>query len=478
MRNYLLVIFLIQLFMLQSQNPPDTLWTRSFDLNDIEYATSVQQTSDNGFIFAGYTIRLLQNIHEVWVVKTNEIGEEEWNYLYGGDSYDEAFSIIECSSGGFIIAGITSSYGAGLSDMWLLKVDESGNEEWDNTFGGSSPDHAYSVKETYDHGYIIAGATKSFSAVEFDVLLVKTDEEGNQQWLQTYGGLENDFAYSVDTTIDGGYVIAGYTSSYGSGNQDFWVIKVDEMGILEWEQTFGGVEPDKAYSIEQTIDGGYIVAGCTESFGSINEDFWLIKLDEDGEEVWNHTYHHLNDIAYSVEQTNDDGYIIAGESNNSYWIVKTDYNGSEMWNQEFEADIACARSVHQTIDNGYIIAGYAALSTYNSDAWLIRLESEVNTNQNEIANPLIHIYNYPNPFNPSTTFYFSILKQADMKISIYNVKGEIVQTIFHNNANPGNYSVTWNGDDNKFNPLDSGVYFYRLDIDGKIRYVNKCLLLK
>jgi len=342
-----------------------SIWNATFGGAYTDVAYCVQQTSDSGYIVAGFTESLGAGLADSWLVKTDSNGNMQWNRTYGGASVDETYCVRQASDGGYIVAGFTKSFGSGNADFWLVKTEVDGALRWSKTYGGIFEDHAYCVQQTSDMGYIMAGFTESFGAGGRDFWLVKTDSSGNMQWNKTYGGTGSDRAFSVFQTSDGGYIIAGETDSIGSGSSDFWMVKTDSVGTAQWNKTYGGTNYDVARSVLQTSDGEYIMVGWTNSFGAGGSDFWLVKTDGFGNQIWSQAYGGMFDEeAYLAQQTSDGGYVIAGSTTTyglggwDFWWVKTDANGIMRWNQANggSADEK-AYSVQQTSDGGYIFAG-------------------------------------------------------------------------------------------------------------------------
>jgi hypothetical protein len=359
-------------------------WQKTFGgIGKLDWAESVKQASDGGYIIAGRTKSYGTGNSDAWLIKTDANGNEQWNKTFGGTEDDGATFVQQTTDGGYILAGFTFSYGAGSNNVWLIKTDENGNEQWNKVFGRNGYDAAFSVQQIKDGGYILVGATSSFGAGSDDAWLIKTDTNGNEQWNKTFGGSDTDIAYSVQQTFDGEYILAGFTNSYGAGLGDAWLIKTDANGNLHWSRTFGRTVIERAYSVLQASDGGYTLAGMTNIHIS---NAWLIKTDKNGNEQWNKTFGGNETSGASfVQQTKDGGYILAGGKRNNAWLIKTDKEGNEQWNETFgEARYektysvyGSASSVQQTKDDGYILAGTTNLyGPGDDDAWLIKVSGE------------------------------------------------------------------------------------------------------
>lgn len=259
---------------------------RTYGGTNTEVANSVVQTSDGGYALAGYTSSYGAGGQDMWLVKTDSAGNHLWNKTYGGTEYDGAYYLIQTSDGGYALGGYTGSFGAGYRDMWLVKTDGGGNVLWNKTYGGTDYDEAYSLAQTSDGGYALAGFTYSLGAGLSDMWLVKTDGAGNMQWGRTYGGTGYEEARSVIQTIDGGYALGGFTGSFGAGSYDMWLVKTDGFGNMLWSRAFGGTGSDGIRSVVQTSNGGYALAGYTYSFGVGDSDMWLIRTDQRGDIAW------------------------------------------------------------------------------------------------------------------------------------------------------------------------------------------------
>jgi len=362
-------------------------WTRTFGGGSAEEGYSVQQTSDGGYVIAGYTNSAGAGGSDVYLIKTDTAGNQVWTRTFGGSLDDYGRSVQQTSDGGYVIAGYTNSYGAGGSDVYLIKTDIAGNQAWTKTFGGSEWDIGYSIRQTSDGGYVIAGYTQSYGAGGSDVYLIKTDASGNQVWARSIGGSDLDVGYSARQTSDGGYVITGYTDSYGAGSDDVYLIKTDASGNQVWTKTFGGTVDDYGYSVLQSSDGGFVITGYKDYASADTDDVYLIKTDASGNEVWSQTFGSVNaDAGYSVQQTSEGGYIVAGYTNSAgvssddVYLIKTDASGNEVWSRIFGGVSADAGySVQQTSDGGYVIAGRTqSYGAGSDDVWLIKTDASGN----------------------------------------------------------------------------------------------------
>ena len=287
-----------------------------------------------------------------------------WSQTYGGTGYDAGTGeTVQTSTGGYAILGDTNSSGAGGMDFWLFETDADGIMLWNKTYGGALDEVSGDMCLTSDGGYALAGYTTSFGAGGEDAWLVKTDASGNMQWNMTYGGTGDEYAHYVIQSSDGGYVLASYTTSFGAGAKDFWLIKTDAAGVMQWNMTYGGTLDDSPWGLVQTSDGGYAIGGRTDSFGAGGGDGWLIKTDADGVMQWNMTYGGTGlEHTLSLVQCSDSGYALAGYSAlGGFYLVKADADGNMQWNKTYgsPATIDVGMYAIQTVDGGFAMVGWS-----------------------------------------------------------------------------------------------------------------------
>jgi len=379
-----LLLFLILLPVSTWAVEGDSLWSATFGGAGEDAATSdMIETSDDGLVMTGWTDSFGAGGLDFWIVKTNADGDSLWAKTFGGPNTDVCQGIVENSDGDLLLIGETSSFGVGSYDFWLVKADANGDSIWSRTYGGTGMEVPYAITTTTDNGYLIAGFTTSYGAGDDDFWLVKTDLNGDTLWTRTYGGSLEDKAISVIETSDGGYLLAGWTESFGAGAIDFWMVKTDLNGDSLWSNTFGGADTSYAYDVIETSDGGYLLAGYTKSFGAGSWDCYLVKTDLNGDSLWTKTIGGTDDdLATAVIETSDGNYLVTGATNTygmgnyDYWLIKTDANGDSLWIRTYGGtnwDVSWA--VVEVTGGGYRLSGNSySFSGGDSDFWLVAVE--------------------------------------------------------------------------------------------------------
>lgn len=471
---------------------PNIEWQKSFGGSNTEIPKSIIETPDGGYITVGHSkssdgdATINQGNNDFWIVKMNASGTLQWQKSLGGSGDDQANSICNTADGGYVIAGSSTStdghitLNKGHADYWIVKLNALGNIEWQKTYGGTFQDVATSVKQTADGGYVVAGHSASnngdisgnHGSYSNDYWVLKLDSSGNLQWQKALGGTSEERAYEVQQTTDGGYIVAGETNSANNGNisstalgvRDFWIVKLGNTGNIIWEKRFGGSIEDLAYSIAQTSDNGYIVAGSTNStdgnitFNNGQGDFWILKLDALGNLQWQKTLGTLTyDQAYSVKQTPDGNYIVAGYvssntgilesepvASTQFWIVKLDTSGNLLWQKSYGGNGAeTANSIISTTDGGLVAAGYSLSNpdsgdvTGNhgqSDFWILKLRGSKELGTTEI-NTREKIKIYP---NPAKDFVHINHLPKESTVTIFDVVG---RKIFSRKYSQSNISI-------------------------------------
>ena len=311
----------------------DIEWQRAYGMDGFAGLISIQETLGGGYIGAGWIYPDPSNLddRDMWILKVDSNGHIEWQNRYGGSNSEEGRSILQTVDGGYIVAGYTYTFG--LMGVWVLKLDSLGNVQWQKTFGGSGIE-IRSILQTPDEGYVLTAFTDSSGAGGYDAWVLKLDKNGNSEWQKTYGGNQGDFGEAIYRTSTGEYILAGSTESFGAGDADGWVLKLDANGNIQWQKAYGGANGDWLIAIRQTSDGGYLAAGQTSSFGAGEGDGWVLKLDLNGNIEWEKTLGGKKyDRFVSIQETSDE-FILVGETGSfgtggdDIWVSKIQKDGN------------------------------------------------------------------------------------------------------------------------------------------------------
>lgn len=546
MKKLYLLLFVFPFFTYSQE----ILWEKSYGGTHADYLFDAQPTADYGFVLAGSSLSNKtgnktddnQGDLDYWVWKMTEKGDLDWQKSFGGSGFDLLQSIKNTRDGGFILAGTSSSSTGfqkkedckGITDFWVVKLDASGGEQWQRTIGGSGQDELLCAFQTKDGGYILGGSSSSNPPViaikpdaksiatskadlfnkseksrgNMDYWIVKLDKLGDIEWQKTYGGKYADVLRSMEQTTDNGYILAGYSNSPISGDKtvnnkgigDFWIIKINDTGEIQWQNTYGAEGDDQPYVIHQTIDGGYIVGGNSNSKNALTTmggivsngtDYWVLKLDPDGEVLWSKTYDFGKvDIMTSLVENKDQTYLIGGYAQsenkrpregivgkamnmvnkekdgiNDYIALKIDEKGEELWNRTVgSAGEDILRKLVETRDGGYLMAGTSNSSASKdkngsiggNDFWVVKLKDK-----EKIEKVKSSIEAIP---NPATTFT-NVIIGYDFKegtATLVDMTGRILQE----------FAITSRTVPVNLSRYSEGIYIIKIQTDVKTESVK------
>lgn len=444
----LLAIFLLFCSLLSAQ--PTIEWQKTYGGTLFDEPYRIQQTSDGGYIVVGKTSSPDGDVFghwgnsDVWVLKLDNVGSIVWKRALGGTATDICYTVVQTHDGGYFLGCFTSSTNydvtgnhGGDYDGWVVKLSSTGNIEWKKTIGGSGWDDFWCAKQTTDNGFILVGKTDSNDGVvpsnygTLDFWVVKLDEFGNIQWSKVFGGSGEDYGVSVIQTDDGGYLAVGQTASTDGdvtnhhGNIDLWVIKLSDDGALEWQKTYGGSAWDTGSDVLQAADEGFVIIGSAGSNdGDVTGhhgifDFWVIKTSNTGELLWQKAMGGTNpERARGIVQSIDGGYIILGDTQSSngdvvgnhgtgdFWLVKLSATGQLIWQRPFGGTLAeSGFGIDNTNDNGFIMTGYVWSTNGEltgqeikgkNDFWIVKLSPE-SISPTQEPHPIHPLSIYPNP---------------------------------------------------------------------------------
>jgi len=368
-------------------------WNKTYGGINDEYAMfrSIKQAPYNEFLLFAQTYSFGSGSSDIWLLKIDSDGNELLNKTYGGANDEWPGWILETSDGGYIFTGTTFSYGNGESDLWLIKTDSDGNIQWDKTMGGSDSEWGQQIFQTSDNGYFIAARTNSYGAGQYDNWLIKTDENGNIIWDKTIGTRGAEWGGFVIQTSDGGYASIGYTTDVNVNDFDMQLIKMDENGNELWSQTYNDRGMEHGHGLRQCPDGSFILTGLTSEYWGSESDIFIVKTDTIGNEVWSKTLggeeHH--DIGNTVILTSDDNFLITGSLDSDLCLLKIDYDGNILYSYKIGGvGDDSGGDLIQLEGDEYIVLGYT--NSYGSggyDLWLLKLSISENNRPNKPSKP-------------------------------------------------------------------------------------------
>jgi hypothetical protein len=481
--NSIICSILILVVRTMSGQNSSLVWERSYGSSWLECSYDIQHTTDGGYVVVGSSeLGVGGDVSEgfgsldFWVIKISPEGDLQWEKSYGGTQYDVAYSVKQTVDGGYIVAGTSLSNNIhvsgnhGAKDFWVIKLSATGEIEWQQNYGGPGDDIPYEIECTSDGGYIIAGlayavggdVTEHFGL--YDGWIVKISSTGELQWQKSFGGSQHDLFKGIKRTYDGGYIVSGQSRSSDGhlstnyGESDLWVLKLDQNGTMEWQRVLGGSGSELGSKVLITNTNQYIIAGYTDSSdGHVSNyygmgDFWVVKLDADGTIIWDKNYGgSSSEILENASHTNDGGFILCGFSRSStgdvthfngglgdYWIMKANAEGELEWQISVGgSDIERAYDAIETADGGIIATGYTESSNGDvsnlwgiSDVWVVKVAGPNGLGLEEDESSQVKLF--PNPTNDHLTITNLI---PNSSIVIRNLLGEIVYSVTANSTN-------------------------------------------
>ena len=480
----LLCLFSIVIVAGTSCAQPDSLWSFIWGGAESDAIRGIYEHPDGSVYVAGYTYSYGAGGCDFWFAKINSDGTQAWTRTYGGEQGEWCIELQPAPDGGFLLAGSTGSFGSVGDDYWLLKVDANGDSLWSQLYGDEHDNGCYALTLAADGGCIMAGFIEDGPAGWDDFEVVRTDAAGAELWTAYFGGEGQDRCWDVLERENGDIILCGYTGSYGSGG-DGWLLAISAEGDSLWSRTFGGVEHDDCKRVIETSDGGFLLSLASVSFGPGNYDYWLVKTDANGDIEWHQTYGGADiEIPYAVREVPDGGFVVTGFSqtfghggNRDIWLLRTDADGDSLWSRTFGGPaVDQSTEVELTSDFGYFIGGsHDPSQSTGADCWLIKTGPDPLLDAVEPGRAIPVSYSlslYPNPFNPSTTISFDLPQQSRVSLSVYDLLGREISLLMNRTAQAGSHSVNWN-----CASCATGVYFIELKT-GKHRALTKAMLLR
>ena len=498
--------FIVAFIKPASAQPPHIQWQSTYGGSFQDFGSFIQQTTDSGYIAIGTSysyndeITDFLGLGDVWVLKIDKTGTLLWEKSFGGSNYDFGTCIQQTNDGGYILVGTTSSTNDNITtwfggnDVWVAKLDNIGNLLWQKSYGGSGDDVGIFIQQIANGGYIVTTHTTSgdgevtgfHGGSGYDIWLVRIDDTGAILWQKTYGGTGDDKAFSMQQTSDSGFIVAGITAStdgdishYFGGAYDYWVIKVNDTGHIQWQNTYGGSGDDEGASIAKVSNGGYVLTGYSTSTDSEvvgnhgGYDIWTLKLNDTGRIIWSNCHGgSSNDYSSSVIQSNDKGFVICGTTlsndgdvtgyfnHGDAWIVKLDSAGNMQWQKNFGGDsLDAGISIIQSFDSEFVFIGQTKSTdhdvTHNfgfNDYWIVKLQDSSTTGISSNTSEERSIKVYPVPTTGILNIVFQNISNEQVKLELFDMSGN---SVYSKNSRANNETIILNG-------LSKGIYLLRI----------------
>lgn len=476
---FLPVLFLAGLAGAQA---PDTLWTSTFGGSSQEQCFDCVITPDGGFAMVGYTRSYGAGGDDLWLVKADSNGNLMWDKTFGGSSSDRGYSLCLTADGGLIIGGWTFSSGPGQADIWVLKTDSNGNLEWEKTFGTQNGfERCYDIIQDNDGSYVLVGETDNDGTTYVNIWLLKIDQTGNLLWEQQYGGTHDDYGLCVTENSSNGYAVAGWAYN-GSGYVDLHLLTTDPAGNLIDEELIGGSGSDYCRALTQLPDGSYLVAGETSSTSSGNFDGWLVKTQSDCTPIWETTYgsDDEDDFISSMQVLSDGRITLCGTTtvpagtSEDLWLLLTDESGSQTWETSFGGSGGeYGNALVITYNGALVSAGYTtSFGAGSSDFWLLKTEECLGLEQEEQGIPgnLQVLSVGPNPF--TTQCRVTVGCNDELSATIHSLDGRMVRQLQTSSISAGMHELYWDGRNGEGAYVPQGVYLLRVIGGGEVASVK------
>lgn len=472
--------------ILAQAQPPDTLWTRRYGRQYHDIAHSVAQTPDGGFIIAGETwnaeVFETRNA-DAYVVKVDSLGNEEWSHSWGTDSSDRINKILVLEDG-YLAAGTYGSIPpihSVPSRGWLLRLNSQGDTTWTKLIAGVNGFAWFEDMITAEDGYFIA-VGRSYESSTPDLWMVKFDSSGDTLWTRSFGGTNWEYGWAVASAMDGSYVATGYTSSFGAGSYDFWLIKVSQDGDSLWSRTFGFGGLEEARAIALAADGGFFLGGYSQSLSETYDDAWIVRTDSEGNYMWDIDLAGEFQLSILALSVTDDGGVLAtgfdnpGSGGTALLLAKVDSLGDSIWARSwFHEHISDAFDLLELTNGGYVAVGETSYEqdATTGDAWLVRLSPDMSpiSPTGPFLPTQLEMAVYPNPFNAQATLQFDLETSGMVQIEMYDLLGRSAGMNHETFLPAGTHTM----------PIDmaglaSGTYWIQLQTNETIRSTKAVLL--